>query len=610
MKINLKLLRLFIALFAFISVFIYTLMVLNPVLFYFTQQPAFLFTGHFFTTHLSYPGGIGYYISLFFEQFMKYRIVGALIMTLMVAVVFMLSNAIVKKIFGETRHFLIYAFTPLLIFLLLWHNVKYPLFINVQLALTFLAIYIYTVVKNQQPLIAGLTLSIIAILVYYISGAPYLYVYIASISILLIKQYGISKFYLPIISLILGLVIPFLFYHYITPVSIFHAWLRFSPSVPLFIYYKSSWLIYALFAYFPVLLMVKLLFPKQIGLFSKLPQWAATLVIILIFMVLTPVGISKFNNSQERIVTEMGYDVYQQDWNSTLQLSSQMESYDRLGNFYFNIALYKTDNFGSSFFSRGQLLGIEGLFVDNPLTGEICMPSSYLYYHLGLINNALRYAYEAQTLLPDGPYVLMQIIDCLITADKYEDAKFFLDRLNENLLYRGFVKSRLAFIKGENTGLKRAVVNKLRRFSPKEDFYTANPQYSVYMLYKEHHDNRMAFNYLMVSFLLEQKLNNFIYVLVNNENPDKLILDKMYQEAMLVYLVSSKNIEEGARRFEVNDGIKERFMEFNTVLKKGKKAAYPILTKDFSDTYWYYLLYESPMVTKAKVKTRDANVKY
>lgn len=588
----------------YVFAFLYVALQLDVSLFYFVQQPAFLTDHTFISEFTTYPGGIGQYLSLFFEQFFMFPKWGAFIAVILVFLTAFFSVSYLKKITTRPLILLTAWLLPVVISLMVWHNLKYAFSINTQLLITFIALYATIFIKKLKPVFAFMVLFVLAVAVYFVCGPLFFYIFVLALLI----PYLLSKEKQQLIFaagfILLVVLLPFITHRFIQPISVSQAWYSFIPNRPLFLTNKTPWIIYFIFIYFPVLLIASYLFASKKEK-EKKNSLLQTIMVAIIFAGLLFFGIKTFNNKDERLVMQIAQAAQKEDWKKVLQLARKTVKYDRMVNFYLNQAFYYTNQMTSNLFAFGQYLGIDGLVVDYPLAGEICMPSSYLYARLGLTGNALRFAYETQTLLPNSPFVLMQIIDCLIVEHEYANARYFLNQLNKNWLYRSFVADRVAFIEGKLSSLKTLDVEKLRSYNVTTDFYTASPEFNLLQLAKHNPNNRMAKEYLITLYLMKNDLVSFINYLVNDSYLNLTNLPKTYQEAVLVYWAMTKEPIEKSKHIKIDDTIRKRFNDFSKQMGKDKKEAYRILCEDFIDTYWLYFAFDNPMVTKNAVKTRQ-----
>jgi len=129
------------------------------------------------------------------------------------------------------------------------------------------------------------------------------------------------------------------------------------------------------------------------------------------------------DQKRERFSAKISYEAEAGHWDYVINNSGKIGVYDRNINFYFDMALALTGQMSNHLFDYPQLLGSEGLLLDEPIAGIICYPTSTLYFNLGQLSNSLRYAYESVNYYKDSPYILRRIIDCLILSNHYTEAE-------------------------------------------------------------------------------------------------------------------------------------------------------------------------------------------
>ena len=81
-------------------------------------------------------------------------------------------------------------------------------------------------------------------------------------------------------------------------------------------------------------------------------------------------------------------------------------------------------------------------------------------------------------------------------------------------------------------------------------------------------------------------------------------LPSVFEEAIIIYCVENKN--ENISQFKLKPATKKDFTAMlQTLQQKGKKDAQSELKKNYNSKYYYYLLYNSPLVTNAKLKSKQ-----
>lgn len=571
----------------YIFVFFYFILILKPGVYYFTQQPAFLIDYNFLYGFLKYPGGIAEYLSLFIEQLFKFPFIGGASLLLVISLSAYISLNILKELINKEVSLIIVFIYPVLISMVLWHNILFPFSMHIKLLISLAFIRLLQKILDKRLLGKILGLSIMAILLYIIAGPIFLYLFLISGGLIILFNQEKQKFAFFIVILF-SLIVIFIFQHTLYTYNNSITWFNYTPHRAIHLQYQPTWIDFLFIAYLPVFIIATIFSTQLKSERLKRQLLFGSYIVLILFAVF---GSIKFNNKHERLVAKIAYAAYNENYKNVFKLVNRLDTYDRFANFYIYQALYYTGNLSKDLFKFSQLSGKDALFVDEPFGGNICMPASYLYYNLGLINIALRYAFEAHTLLPESPYVLMQIIDCLIILNDYQNAQVYINLLKRNILYKGFVSDRESFIKGKGSPKLKEMIQIKRSFLPNRDFFTYNPLYSLMQLNKTNIKNRMAYEYMMTYFILNKQIDNIIVTLLQNADDKETRIPPVYQEVILFYNIINK--DHMVNNFSIDKDIAQRFAKFMKLLGTDKNASYRLLKRKYSDTFWFYAIYET-----------------
>jgi len=580
----------------------YTFFKINPTYFEFFQQPAFVVGTSFFSGLAKIPGGLGYWISLFAEVLFRWQFMASVLMVIVVLLSGWLSARIVKKISAENVITQTIAWLlPILISAVLWLNVRFAFSINIHLLLTLAALNAALFFIGKKYCIAVNILITTA--VYFICGAMWLYTFTISLVIASLAIGGRQNMKISAAYVVFASLCPAIFY-FLLPLTPKQAFYNFVPQQPVHIQYSPTWHTFLIFIYLPIILTVAYTTKNR-----TLKTKASYLVLSSCLLCLgfgTYKMVSKLDNRTMRVRMATQIAAYNSDWQKVISLSKKCGQYDRYINFFYNIAISKTRQMGERLFSYPQLLGVEGLFMDEPLAGEICTQSSYLYKHLGMINIALRFAYEAETTLPNSPYIIRHIIDCLIIKGDYQIAEMYLKKLDKTLFQHDFVNDRRNFIAGKHgTKLKADDISSVRQKMPDNPFiYTQNYQNNMLQLISHDTSNLMAYDYLLSVCLMKRRLPQFYHYLADSPHIDMKKLPKTYQEALMIYLTNPKNKDrdEILKNTNLDQQLISDFKYFSEYVSKQRDKARAAMDRRFPGSYWVYYLFDNPDVTKASIK--------
>ena len=252
-----------------------------------------------------------------------------------------------------------------------------------------------------------------------------------------------------------------------------------------------------------------------------------------------------------------------------------------------NLALAKTGRLADSQFQYAQC-GPEGLLPDfvgdymNPLTtGEI-------YWHLGMVNTAQRYAFEAQEAIPDfqkSARCYQRLVQTNIVNGDWDVARKYLKALGHTLFYRKWARETAALLDSGQIFARQNDLARARdwRFQMRDFLFSETEMDSMLGLLKvDRPQNTMALEYLMAWCLLRKDLDRFAECITLVDAP---VMPKSYQEALLLKWVQTHTSFDGLPAY-LSRVYVQRISGFMADLQAGKPEA--DLRRDYGDTYWLY----------------------
>lgn len=290
----------------------------------------------------------------------------------------------------------------------------------------------------------------------------------------------------------------------------------------------------------------------------------------------------------------MGYDYYSRmgRWNNIIAMADRKSPEGPLTVATLNLALSKTGHMPDYMFTYFQN-GPEGLipdfqknFIESMMIGEI-------YYHLGLINTAQHFAFEATEAIPDyqkSVRCIKRLAETNLINGQYAVAAKYLNLLKHTFAYRKWATETMAYLGDEERIDTHPEWGKLRQFRPKDDFLFSEGEKDMMIgiLFQDNPTNYMAYEYLLAYTLLTKDIERFYqYYRLGEGKVVYRVIPRSYQEAM-AYIWSLTNNNQPP--LGIDPLIIERLNAFLTTYRNIPQAE-PILRKDFEDTYWYYFYY-------------------
>ena len=284
-----------------------------------------------------------------------------------------------------------------------------------------------------------------------------------------------------------------------------------------------------------------------------------------------------------------GYDFMTRmgQWNKILMTSSRHTPDSPIAVECTNLALAKTSHMSTDMFTFFQN-GPAGLLPEFTRDHFSPIPTGTVYYHLGMINTAQTFFFEAQEGIPDfqkSARLTQALAKTNMINGDYEVARKYVGALKQTLFYRKWAKETERLL--DNPGQINEVPEYawLRSVRIKEhDFMFSQEEMDsmLGLLYIENNSNTMAIDYLLAWCLLRKDLNRFFEchkLLQSGYNA------RHYQEAVVLYWALTHDGPEGMPEF-VSRQTAASFSKFISLVQSGRDEA--SLQKEFGNTYWFY----------------------
>jgi hypothetical protein len=570
----------------FMAYFLYFAIFNRYLLAYQEQIQLFRFDWNYFAGFLTKPGGLAKYTGAFFIQFYLSPLAGAFIITLAGIAAYALTGYIFRKykISG-----ILWSFVPALLFVALQSDYMFHFgyTLGLLLVLTFSAIYV-----SMQSVYIRYAFGFIGWLFLYLAvgGFSLLATLICIIHELLFAKSRYSLFTASGFALI-AVLFPYLAYHLIYYIPIREAW--FDSNI--FTLRKFTIYFLLLFiAYFPLLLILIKILPADSGKTWFQPDWnQQTILAGIIIIFAFAWGIKKYTfNSKISLFLEIDHHVQQANWDQVLKLASRSEETNRLFLYYTNLSLYKTGHLGDRLFYYNQI-GVPGLWLNREGDEISLFLGGEIFYHLGYINEAYRWAFDAMVTNGQSPPRLLKqlVLTSLINGD-LSVAEKYLNILDQSLFYRNWAKQYRNYLNNSDLLLRDPEIAENRHLLIHTDFIAGSNDSDIGLkqLLENHPDNRMAFEYYMSSLLLDKNLVAFAANIGRIKDFGYKEIPVHYEEALLLYMgYAKKNVL--PQDYGIHKTTVQRFKDYAKAyssLSGTPETAAKSIYKLYGNTYWFY----------------------
>jgi hypothetical protein len=594
---------------------------IQPELIFHAQQPPFLKTSVFFSDFVDYPGGLAEYSGNFFAQSFYSSFFGSLVIVSICVLLMLCTKYIASSTSGGSKGFF-WMIIPAIIVFYLIHDYYLPFYVIFKLSLAAAFITTILILKGRQKLVLNL-FPLAGILLYYLAGSASFMTYLISVALyFLFKSENRNRFVIPVIAVLCAVLIPFMAYTYCFNIPKDKLWFSFMPPFPLAIKYTPDSMHYFLFYSIPLIVLLlsihdltfrflkraagktnkkvlKTIFErpaKNIAYQYIIALIGGTTIIICLYIV----SAEAYNQHKKNIVLA-DYYAENKDWKKVIDVALSDPRYDKYINFAYNRAIANLGRFSELYFNYPQVSGSDGLYPDKVIATQIALPACDFYYEVGYISEALHWAYEAHTLMPNSSGIMKRLVMANLIEGRYQAAATFLSVLKSGFHQETFVNKYLPYTIDTSLASKDPEIKEKRLFMPVNEVTMNDASYRYDLLYKVSKENRRALEYLAMTYLLDHKLASFmeLYPELKKGYKDKLPLS--YELAVILYVL--KTGKHDLNKYNLSEESRRVFLEFNKIYReynRNKEAAQYTLKKAFGNTYIYYLTYLSPLAMKTE----------
>jgi hypothetical protein len=253
-------------------------------------------------------------------------------------------------------------------------------------------------------------------------------------------------------------------------------------------------------------------------------------------------------------------------------------------------------------FAYWQLQPPVGSLVPNDLAERCPLFCSDLYFDLGLINPAQRWAYEAYATVKTQP-VVRQLALVNFGRGDLPDARRCCALLRRTIFGAASAQRFECMARGpqgDSIAARDPRLAALRAAMPDSDFVVHGigdgPDLDLITLVGQKKNNKMAFEYLIAYFLLTCQVEPLADNIKSLETLNYPTLPRHYEEA-LVFLTMALKKPVDLGRYHLSSETIDRFNDFMRIVldhNGDSRDADKELKTKYGATYWYFLYNARP----------------
>ena len=320
-------------------------------------------------------------------------------------------------------------------------------------------------------------------------------------------------------------------------------------------------------------------------------RWTYTNLICLLVICSVTVAMA---NTNDNFRYEMAIDCYIQkrDFKHALKVGKNASHPTREMTVLHNFALELSGKSGEEMFEYAQDYKTDGLFFDYCKDTLSYPEGAMIYSYLGAKHIATEWA-DNSYLQKKDCYRLLKNYALIATINGHLNVTKNVAGILENTLYHRDLAQKFHEYSSDNTLInKDSVLGDIKkRLSDKYYEFPTKGKYAEFIcdFYRRNIDNRVAYDYYMMSALLNKKLDKFAWGVKLYRLFYKNPLPKHYAEAAALC-----NYQHVGPALYVNAATKKTFDEFLKLKKEQKNPVTEknIMRRNYGQTFWWYYMYK------------------
>jgi len=572
---------LFIIIF-FISSFIFFFSAGSYILFFQEQQHLFVYLPDFYRKFLLKPGGLLDLAGLFITQFYVNPLAGSLILSLFLSLPSVVIYFINRKLKDGNIFSTVLLLIPSVSLFLMQSHYYHTISYNLGYLMVLIYFLFASSSENKRIHIATL---ILFPLFYYVTGAYALIFSGLYIIYILIYLKGARKFFYSLSVIALTVVTLLLSAH-----SIFILPAKQLLTYPLPYVNNSTHRFLTIF-----LTLYIIMYPALILISGHVKKMNRTLYIfrlLLGFMLFTGTGfllLNKFNPDVARVVN-LEKLVFEEKWQEAVKYYETYPARNIIAQYFYNISLTETNQLCDRMFFGRQDAGTKSLFL--PWDDEHLNWGAHVFYSIGLINEAHRWAYEELVVYGYRPQNLKMLIKTNLINGNIRMADKYINILKKTLFYRDLAEEYEKFVYDTSLIKANPDLGKKKAIIPFDNFFIflESPEDNLPLLVEANPDNRRAFEYLMAWLLLSKDVETTVMNIPKMKELGYTKIPRHIEEAVLIYY-NSKRAMPDLGGLTVSYATTERFSRYvaaYSALRQRSALSGNAMEPEFGNTYWFY----------------------
>ena len=298
-------------------------------------------------------------------------------------------------------------------------------------------------------------------------------------------------------------------------------------------------------------------------------------------------------NWHGRVEETMMYDYMARQgmWNRIMQAADRRNPTNGITSTALNLALAQSNRMSNHLFDYAQH-GADGLLPDFMRDAFSPLVTSEVYYHLGFVNTAQRFTFEAQEAIPDfqkSARCYRRLAQTNLINGSYAVARKYLEALTHTIYYSAWARETMLLLGNDSAIARHPEYGRLRELRHTTDFIYSDRDMEA-MLGRQvlaHPTFRLAFDYLMSYALLSRHIEVVPQYIALSQQLGYVQLPRVYAEALMLSWSKTHRPTDPLPPY-LSQAQMTRINDFYRLAQAHDDAR---LRQQFGQTYWYYYFY-------------------
>jgi len=572
--------------FFFVLSFAYFFFFGSHILFFQEQQHLFIYRSSYINEFFLKPGGLLDLSGKFLTQFYISRFAGSLILASVLTLPGIILFSISKRLSTDSVFSSLFLLIPSCILMIMQTHYYHLLMYD----LGFLLVLVYFLISilPERKTWRYITLGFFPLFYYFVGAYALIFIGLFIIYCLFYIKRP-EKYYYPIFLLAAAGISVLIFNRIFLLQSVKQLFFYPLPFINDSMHQKLFYVLTGYIILYPALCKLT----GSVNL-KRLNKRAITIIPGAIVLCLTIVLLKTGYNSQTARVINLEKLAFQEKWKEAIEYQEKYPSENRIGEYFYNIALSESGQLCDRLFYGKQDFGTGSLFL--PWSSEHINWGAYSFYAIGLINEAQRWAYEEMVVNGLGSQNLKLLVKTSLLNGKYHLTKKYTDILGNTLFYKSLSGKYRKM--AEDTSLIRSdpdLGEKLNTL-PRSDFfiYLESPEANLPVLVDQNPENIRAFEYMMSWLMLGKNVDLLVDKIRLMKNMGYTRIPRHIEEAILLYY-NGKGVYPDLGGLNISNETRMRFDQyFSTYItaRQNPSTLKEKMQRQFSKTYWYYFQFK------------------